>query len=184
METFEKQPPQNIKIFGLAQDSIVDGPGLRFCVFVQGCSHGCKGCHNPESHDPAGGILYTTEDIYEKIRANGLIHAVTFSGGEPFEQPCACAELAKRLKDDGYNIWAYTGYLFEDLLEMAANDICILQLLENVDVVVDGPYIESLHSYDAHWRGSTNQRIIDVPSSLSARKAIELVEEKNDTPKF
>lgn len=156
-----------LQVFGLAQDSIVDGPGLRFVVFVQGCTHHCLGCHNPESQSKEGGTTYSLDDLYDKIRANGLVHAVTFSGGEPFEQPEACAELAARLKEDGYNLWAYSGYMLEDLLKMGEDDAAIKRFLENIDVLVDGPYIESLHSYDAKWRGSTNQRIIDVPATLA-----------------
>lgn len=190
-----------MRVFGLAPDSIVDGPGLRFTVFVQGCSHHCPGCHNPESQPTEGGESYTVEELANKIRANKLIHAVTLSGGEPFEQAEECAELARILKAEGYNIWAYTGYLFEDLLQKSAaaepgndataaaesdnfdpvltdstvlglNPTATANLLANIDVLVDGPYIESLHSFDATWRGSTNQRLLDVPASLKATAPI------------
>ena len=109
-----------IRIFGLANDSIVDGPGLRYAIFVQGCTHDCPGCHNPESHDPNGGKAVPIVDIVSYIDENQLIEGVTISGGEPFDQPKAVAELASRLKASGYNIWTYTGYLIEDL--MASDD--------------------------------------------------------------
>lgn len=163
-----KADPVTLQVFGIAQDSIVDGPGLRFTIFVQGCSHNCPGCHNPESHSPNGGQTYTTDELYDMIRANGLVHAVTLSGGEPFEQPAACAELARRLKADDYNIWAYSGYTFEVLQKKAEADSAIESFISNIDVLVDGPFVESLHSYDLKWRGSSNQRIIDVPASLES----------------
>lgn len=163
----------SIRIFGLVPDSIVDGPGLRYGVFVQGCTHACPGCHNPESQPADGGEVYEIDRIYEDIRANKLIHGVTFSGGEPFEQPAECAKLAGRLKDDGYNVWAYTGYLLEDLLRMAEADPAVGEFLQNVDVLVDGPFVESLHSYELEWRGSSNQRVIDVLKTLSSGKLVE-----------
>lgn len=166
--------PATVHVFGIAQDSIVDGPGLRFTVFVQGCSHRCPGCHNPESHSPSGGQEYTVDALYDMIRANGLVHAVTLSGGEPFEQPEPCAELARRLKAGGYNIWAYSGYTFERLMGMAQEAPSIAELLQNVDVLVDGPFIQEQHSYNLKWRGSENQRIIDVPTSLESGSACEL----------
>lgn len=152
-----------MRVYGLVQDSIVDGPGLRFVVFVQGCSHHCPGCHNPESQPHEGGTEYTVDQLYDMIRANGLVRAVTLSGGEPFEQAQECAELARRLKQDDYNIWAYTGYLHEDLKARAeAGDEAIAALLANIDTLVDGPFIEAQHSFDLPWRGSSNQRIIEL----------------------
>lgn len=110
----------NIRLYGAEPDSIVDGPGLRYAVFVQGCTHGCPGCHNPDSQPHEGGAMTTVDALFEDIRANGLVHDVTFSGGEPFQQAAACAELARRLKDLGYGIWTYTGYRYEDLARIAA----------------------------------------------------------------
>ena len=104
-----------ISLFGTVPDSIVDGPGLRYAVFVQGCSHHCPGCHNPESQPAEGGTETTLAALLADIRANGLVHDVTLSGGEPFEQPEACAALAAALKREGYGIWCYTGYLYDDL---------------------------------------------------------------------
>ena len=110
----------NIRLYGAEPDSIVDGPGLRYAIFVQGCTHGCPGCHNPDSQPHEGGAATTVDALFDDIRANGLVHDVTFSGGEPFEQAAACAELARRLKDLGYGIWTYTGYRYEDHSRIAA----------------------------------------------------------------
>lgn len=166
-----------IRLFGLVPDSIVDGPGLRYAVFVQGCSHACPGCHNPESQPPGEGELRRVGEVYDDIRRNGLVHAVTLSGGEPFEQPAACAALARLLRADGYGVWAYTGYLYEDLLRRASADddelsTHIEALLRSIDVLVDGPYVEARHSWKLKWRGSTNQRLIDVPRSLEAGEVV------------
>lgn len=167
------QAPSTLQVFGLVPDSIVDGPGLRYGIFVQGCSHGCPGCHNPESQPREGGTTFTIQSIYEDICANKLIKGVTFSGGEPFEQPEACAVLAKRLKDDGYNIWAYSGYTFDALKRMAEENSAIRDFLDSIDVLVDGPYVEALHSYELDWRGSSNQRLIDMPKTLVSDKIVE-----------
>lgn len=167
-----------IRLFGLVPDSIVDGPGLRYVVFVQGCSHGCPGCHNPGSQPAEGGEARSVGAVYDDIRRDGLVRAVTLSGGEPFEQPEACAALAELLRGDGYDVWAYTGYLYEDLARRAANaeDASapfVERLLRSIDVLVDGPYVEAQHSWDAKWRGSTNQRLIDMPRTLESGRVVE-----------
>lgn len=126
-----------ISLYGTVPDSIVDGPGLRYAVFVQGCSHHCPGCHNPESQPAEGGTETTLAALLADIRANGLVHDVTLSGGEPFEQPEACAALAAALKREGYGIWCYTGYLYDDLA--GRTDPAIANLLDHIDVLVDGP---------------------------------------------
>lgn len=169
-ETAKDNP---IQIFGLVGDSIVDGPGLRFGIFTQGCSHCCPGCHNPESQPIIGGNSYTLAEVRDQILDNKLITGVTFSGGEPFEQSEACAPLAKKLKEDGYNIWAYSGYLADDLLSKSKADPSVRIFLENIDVLVDGPFVESLQSYDLKWCGSSNQRIIDMPKTLESSEIIE-----------
>lgn len=165
---WESAKDEPIRIFGLVGDSIVDGPGLRFGIFVQGCSHNCPGCHNPESQPAAGGTVYTLSQVRDDVLANKLITGVTFSGGEPFEQADACAPLARKLKEDGYKIWAYSGYLAEDLLARSEADPATRTFLENIDVLVDSPFVESLQSYDLKWRGSSNQRLIDMPKTLEA----------------
>lgn len=147
-----------IRIAGIAEDSIVDGPGLRMTVFVQGCPHHCQGCHNPETHDPDGGKVIDTDEIIAKLDTNPLLDGITLSGGEPFQQPEACIALAKAAHDLGLNVWCYTGYTAEAI--MRGRDPSKLALLKHIDVLVDGPYIESQRTLELPWRGSKNQRVI------------------------
>ena len=165
--------PTHINLFGTAADSIVDGPGLRYAVFVQGCSHRCPGCHNPESQPAEGGTRTPIADIVAEVRANGLVQGVTLSGGEPFEQPKACAELAAQLKQLGYNVWTYTGYLYEDLARQAEASAAIAKLLANTDVLVDGPFLASKKSLGLKYCGSANQRLIDVPATRRVGRIVE-----------
>ncbi len=169
----DAQVSGDIRIFGVVEESIVDGPGIRYSIFVQGCSHGCPGCHNPESHSPKGGELRSIESVLGGIRSNKLIAGVTLSGGEPFEQPHACAALAQQLKADGYNIWTFTGYLYEDLLKMSQANPDIACLLDNIDVLVDGPFVEELKSLELDWRGSSNQRVIDLAKTRDVGAIVE-----------
>lgn len=169
----DAQVSGDIRIFGVVEESIVDGPGIRYSVFVQGCSHGCPGCHNPESHSPKGGELRSIESVLGGIRSNKLIAGVTLSGGEPFEQPHACAVLAQQLKTDGYNIWTFTGYLYEDLMKMSQANPDIACLLDNIDVLVDGPFVEELKSLELDWRGSSNQRVIDLAKTRDVGAIVE-----------
>ncbi len=161
-----------MRIAGLVQDSIVDGPGFRFTVFTQGCPHHCTGCHNPETHDPDGGSEVPVEDVIQKMLSNPLTDGVTLSGGEPFAQAGACAEIAEAAKKAGLNVWTYTGYTFEQLFNLSDPDV--RKLLSLADALVDGPFILSERSLGIKWRGSKNQRIIDVPKSLEAGRAVEL----------
>ncbi|MDO4183383.1 MAG: 4Fe-4S cluster-binding domain-containing protein [Coriobacteriia bacterium] len=184
----------DIRVFGLEPDSIVDGPGLRYAVFVQGCSHHCEGCHNPGSWAAQGGSATTTAAIMEEIAANPLVEGVTLSGGEPFEQAQACAVLARESKALGKNVWAYSGYIYEDLQRAATHsqDASVAQhvgalpveswqaldaegvaaLLETIDVLVDGPYVDNMHSYELKWRGSANQRLIDMKATRAQGKVV------------
>lgn len=162
-----------IKLAGLIPESFVDGPGIRFTVFTQGCPHRCEGCHNPETHDFNGGRLADVDKIYSKIVSNPLIKGVTFSGGEPFCQPEPLSYLAAKLKKDGYHIMSYSGFLFEDLISKSEKDKHIKKLLENLDIVVDGPFLLAERSLELKFRGSRNQRIINVPESLKCGKTIE-----------
>ena len=148
-----------IRIAGTVDDSIVDGPGIRYTVFVQGCSHHCPGCHNPHTHDFAGGRVVDTEEIVAQMRGNPLLDGLTLSGGEPFEQPDACVELARQAHALGLNVWCYTGYKYEQLL---AGDASRQALLSELDVLVDGPFLLAERSLDLLYRGSRNQRLIDV----------------------
>ena len=161
-----------IRIAGIVDDSIVDGPGLRLTVFTQGCSHDCPGCHNPETHDVAGGKESTTEHIIEMIDENPLLDGVTLSGGDPFVQPGPCAEIARAARERHLNVWTYSGWTFESLLARAQADPDTMALLEATDVLVDGPFLMAEKSLDVKWRGSRNQRLIDVPASLRAGTAV------------
>lgn len=167
----------NIRIAGMIDDSIVDGPGLRLTIFTQGCTHGCPGCHNPQSHDPKGGKDMQTSEIIDKIDENPLLDGITLSGGEPFLQAGACAEIAQAAHKRRLNVWTYTGWTYEELLERSKTDAEVLALLEDTDVLVDGPFILALKSLDVKWRGSKNQRLVDVPASLRAGRAVELENE-------
>lgn len=164
--------PETIRLYGTVPDSIVDGPGLRYAIFVQGCSHACPGCHNPESQPHEGGIVRSIADVVAEIQANGLVKGVTLSGGEPFEQAASCAEVARWLKELGYDIWTYTGYQYEELLARAERDDAVCALLEVTDVLVDGPYVASLRSLGLRWCGSSNQRLIDVAASRKAGSVV------------
>lgn len=159
-----------MRIADTVNDSIVDGHGLRFAVFTQGCRHHCPGCHNPETHDPAGGREVSAEELLRQAAANPLLEGITISGGEPFLQAAACAELAEGAHRMGLNVWTYTGFLFERLRD--AGDPAWEALLRATDVLVDGPFLEKDQSYELHFRGSRNQRLIDVPASLAQGHAV------------
>ena len=167
-----------IRLFGAVDDSIVDGPGIRFAIFVQGCSHHCPGCHNPQAQPFEGGTETPLEALVKRIEANPLLSGVTLSGGEPFEQPEPLIALARwvrqyRRTDKNGNqkppltIWAYSGYTYEQLVA-GKPGVSATTLLGLCDVLVDGPFIKEQSSYLLTWRGSANQRIIDVPASLAS----------------
>lgn len=154
-----------IRIFGLADDSIVDGPGVRYTVFVQGCPHHCPGCHNPASHDFAGGTLMDTDGIIRKIGENPLLDGVTLSGGEPMCQPEACRAIADAAQAKHLNVWCYTGFTLDALLK--ENNPARMALLHSIDVLVDGRFVQEQKSLSLLYRGSSNQRLIDVPKTLA-----------------
>ena len=153
-----------IRIAGTVDDSIVDGPGIRYTVFTQGCPHHCPGCHNPKTHAQDGGYTVDTEKIIAQLRANPLLDGLTLSGGEPFEQPAACTELARQAHALGLNVWCYTGYTCEVLL--TAKKPAWEALLQQVDVLVDGPFLLGERSLELQYRGSKNQRLLDMPRTL------------------
>lgn len=161
-----------MRIYGLVQDSIVDGPGFRFVCFVQGCPHHCPGCHNPDSHDPQGGREMTVEEVIQELLKNPLTDGLTLSGGEPMEQAADCCRLADAAHSHGLNVWSYTGYTFEHLLTHGTEDQ--KALLSRLDVLVDGPFLLGERTLSLPWRGSANQRLIDVPVSLAAGEAVLL----------
>ena len=161
-----------MRVAGIIQDSIVDGPGLRFVVFAQGCHLRCDGCHNPGTWDLSGGTDMTTDEIIAQMRRNPLTDGLTLSGGEPFLQAAECVTLAKAARDDGLNVWIYTGYTFEELLAQTQNSH-VRELLELTDILVDGPFELSGRSLNLKWRGSRNQRVLDVPRSIADGHAVE-----------
>jgi anaerobic ribonucleoside-triphosphate reductase activating protein len=156
----------------LQSDSIVDGEGIRTVIWTQGCPHHCLGCHNPETWDFEGGELVDLEDVYEAIDLLEGQTGITFSGGDPFWQPKACAEIAKYAKSKGLNIWSYTGYTIEELIELSKKKPEILDFLKEIEVLVDGRFVLSKKSYSCIFRGSTNQRIIDVKESLKKKQVV------------
>lgn len=162
-----------IRIAGTVEDSIVDGPGLRFVVFTQGCPHHCDGCHNPETHDFSGGRLTTTEALFEQCMENPLCNGVTFSGGEPFCQAEALYDLGSRFKSAGKHLMCYSGWTFEELLAKAKHEEFVGKLLEIADVLVDGKFDISKRSLTLQYRGSSNQRLINVQESLKTGAAVE-----------
>jgi len=164
---------RKLRLAGVIRESIVDGPGFRFMIFAQGCPHLCPGCHNPDTHDPAGGYDTTAERLLTEIRKDTLLRGVTLSGGEPFAQARAFAALAREVHALGLDVFAYTGYTFEKLLASADDENCWLELLRECDVLIDGRFILAERSLVLPLRGSKNQRIIDVAASLKAGAAVE-----------
>ena len=151
-----------IRLFGVANDSIVDGPGLRYSIYTQGCSHHCEGCHNMGSWAFGGGSITTVGAIIDDIESNKLIRDVTLSGGDPFDQAGPGAALASELKSRGYGLWAYSGYTLEQLQDRARDDKDIRTILEAIDVLVDGRFELDKCSLSLKWMGSSNQRVIDM----------------------
>jgi anaerobic ribonucleoside-triphosphate reductase activating protein len=160
-----------LRIAATTEDSIVDGDGLRFVVFTQGCPRNCPGCHNPQSQPFEGGKEVTVGELFARVRDNPLCDGLTLSGGEPFAQAVQCAELAKLVKGIGKTVWTYTGYTLENLQWQAAVysafevpqlrpiGTAIGELLANTDVLIDGEFIVARKSLRLKWKGSSNQRI-------------------------
>lgn len=163
-----------IRLSGIAYESLVNGPGMRRVFFSQGCRHKCKGCFNPDTHDFNGGELRDMDELIADVKENPILKGITFSGGDPLEQADKFAYMAKEFKKMNLNIWCYTGYKFEYLLENSTDENKFRDLLENIDVLVDGRFEESLKEEGLKFKGSSNQRIIDVPKSLKAGEVILL----------
>ncbi len=163
----------NLRLAGYQVDSIVDGPGVRLALFVQGCSRRCPGCHNPETHDPHGGSDASLDQLIGLIACCRGIDGVTISGGEPFEQATATAALAVRIAQQGLDLAIYSGYTFEELLVKSANDRDVRTMLDAGRLLVDGPFILDEQDLTLPFRGSRNQRLIDLPLSLKKNKAVE-----------
>ena len=164
-------PEKTLRLAGFDRDGIADGPGLRCVVFVQGCPHHCPGCQNPQTWPFEGGQEVTPSEIRDRIEATVLDTGVTFSGGEPFAQADALAALADLLRPR-YDIACYTGYVFEALLKKAEEEPGVRRLLERIDILVDGPFVQARRDRLLLFRGSGNQRILDVPVSLAAGAAV------------
>jgi anaerobic ribonucleoside-triphosphate reductase activating protein len=160
-----------IRLSGIISESIVDGPGIRMVLFAQGCKHNCDGCHNPETHSFTGGKLYNIDYIIDRVKKNPLLDGLTFSGGEPFEQAEAFSELAVKAKNIGLNVMSYTGYTFEHLLENNNIAGCSV-LLNNTDILVDGRFDKTQRNILLKFRGSENQRVIDVKNSMSSKEIV------------
>lgn len=161
-----------IRIAGTIGESIVDGPGIRYVVFTQGCPHHCPGCHNPQTHSFDGGTITDTEELISQFKNNPLLKGITISGGEPFCQPLAAAELARAAHECGKDVMVYTGYTFEQLLSGSVENAMVL--LEQADILVDGRFEEAKKSLLLKFKGSSNQRILNCKESLKFQKAIEM----------
>ncbi len=164
-----------LDLSGIVSDSIVDGPGIRTTIFSQGCPHHCEGCHNPETWEFGCGTQMDEERLLQIVEENPLCRGVTFSGGEPFAQAAGFAKLARLLKSKGYEVASYSGYTFEQLL--SGND-AQRELLKTIDILIDGPFLLGERSLEISFRGSKNQRILDVPASLAAGKAVETTQSR------
>lgn len=163
------------KIAGITQNSIVDGPGMRLTIYTQGCNHHCKGCHNPETWDMNGGSYMDTDEVFDILVKDPLYDGITFSGGDPFEQSIPLAHLAKRIHNETkLNVIAFTGYTFESLVK---NDT-FMSLVKECDYIIDGPFDKDKKSYDLLFRGSSNQRFIDVKKSLETSRVVSLSDDE------
>lgn len=158
-----------VRVAGLQPESIVDGPGIRFAVFLQGCPHRCPGCHNPQTHDPAGGQSMNVAELVAMAMNRPWLSGITITGGEPFYQAAPAAALAAACRERGLHVMLYSGYTFAQLLEQAARHEDVHCLLQSGHLLVDGPYRADLRSENLPYRGSTNQRLLDLPRSLATR---------------
>ncbi len=164
-----------IRLSGMINESLTNGKGLRRVYFSQGCTHNCPGCFNPETQPFEGGELLEIDDLLVDIQKSTYLKGITFSGGDPFQQPEAFATFAKAIKvTTKLSIWSYTGYTYEELLNICETDKHIKSLLSNIDVLVDGKFVLKLFSTETKYRGSSNQRLVDVKASLKHHKVVTL----------
>lgn len=166
-----------INIAGLVHDSVVDGPGIRYAIFAQGCSHNCKGCHNPQTHKFGVGSDLSIDEIIADIKTNPLIKGITFTGGDPFFQAAAFAVLAKKLRPLKYELASYTGFTWEELISTGSPEQ--KAFLSQLDVLVDGRFILQERNLDLPFKGSSNQRFIDVQKSLTTNNLVTFSEWKH-----
>ncbi len=158
-----------IRLYGTVNDSIVDGPGLRYTIFTQGCPHHCFGCHNPDSHDIHGGYVEDTNKIIKEILDNPLLDGITLSGGEPMMQPLPLIEIIHKIKEHSLHIMIYSGYTYEEIQQLSNQQ---KELLSLCDTLVDGRFDMSKRSLELLYKGSSNQRIINIQESLKNNKVI------------
>jgi anaerobic ribonucleoside-triphosphate reductase activating protein len=166
------QASQAIRIAGVVRQSIVDGPGMRFVVFTQGCPHHCPGCHNPETHSFSGGYDCETDRILAEIAKNPLLKGLTLSGGEPFARPAELLPLVKAVRERGMDVICYTGYTFEELMAMSELDPAVEELMRHIDILKDGRFIQEQRDLGLKFRGSRNQRLLDMRKSLAEKSAV------------
>jgi len=157
-----------LNISGIIEESIVDGDGIRFTIFTQGCPHHCAGCHNKSTWEIKENQLVNEDDIVKKISDNFLLDGVTFSGGEPFLQTEPLIYIAKKVHELNKTVWSYTGFVFEYIITQEG----MKNLLENIDVLVDGKFVLEQRDISLKFKGSANQRIIDIQESLKQNKVI------------
>ena len=162
-----------IRIAGIVEESIVDGPGIRFVIFTQGCPHGCKGCHNPQTHDFNSGKDVNIDEIVNKIKEDPLLKGVTLSGGEPFMQAGKLAKLIDKLSDTKLDIITYTGFKYEEIIKNANDENKFYKLLDRTDILINGKFKKDKKDEKQMYRGSSNQRAIDVELSRKSGKIIE-----------
>lgn len=163
---------KTVRLAGIAYESLVNGPGMRRVFFAQGCKHNCNGCFNPETHNFDGGEIMDMDELIKDVLDNPLLKGVTFSGGDPIEQAHSFSYMANIFKSSNLNIWCYTGYKFEDLLKKMELDKSIKDLLNNIDVLVDGKFEINNKKEGLKFKGSSNQRIIDVKKSLESGEIV------------
>lgn len=163
---------EELRIAGIVEESVVDGPGIRFVVFAQGCRHNCPGCHNPSTHSFTGGRQVSVGSILEKIKRNPILDGITISGGEPFEQAKGFARLARESRLMGLNVMTYTGYTYEEIIGGSGCKAGWRELLEQTDILVDGRFEIAKRNLMLRFRGSENQRIIDVRRSIVENRVV------------
>ena len=163
---------KTVRLAGIAYESLVNGPGMRRVFFAQGCKHKCKGCFNPETHSFEGGKIMDMDKLINDVLDNPMLKGVTFSGGDPIEQAHSFSYMAKAFKNSNLDIWCYTGYTFEELLEAMKVDTSLRDFLNNIDVLVDGKFEINNKKEGLKYKGSSNQRIIDVKESLKQNKVV------------
>ena len=167
----------------LQSDSIVDGPGLRTVIWTQGCAHHCPGCQNPQTWDFDGGGLVPIKEVLKAIDELEEQTGITFSGGDPMYQPESCTEIAKYCKQKGYNIWVYTGFTYEEIMKMAKTKPIYKEFLKYIDILVDGPFVIQERDLNLLFRGSRNQRLIDIPQTRRKRHIVLLDEKEYNEEK-